>query len=221
MENIALVVLAACVGAMLIFALRSRSRRARGNAPAATVAPVTVDTVTARTAWQRLGADPQAREEAIHRLFDARSGTVEFETQWDFEYSCEHDSGATEQAYSSMSIRLARPLAEMANREREVLRAVYLLHNADLIDADTWRALTFPGIYGGGAASIISCEYREPVKLPFSDDAGAIRFYADAHGAMGEDAERNLLAILNQLAQKPDAPAVVRESLQRVQDAVG
>lgn len=206
-------------GTRLWIAFSSRAGKERGTAPAAADSPDHADPAPVRNTWQKLGADPQARAESIHRLFDAGSGVVEFETQWDFEYSHEHSSGATELAYSSMSFHLARPLAEMGSRERELLRGAYLLYNADLIDAQTWRELTFCSVYGAGSASIVSCEYREPVALPFSDDAGAIRYYADCHEATSASTERQLLAILENLARQPGAPAVVRDSLRRLQEA--
>jgi hypothetical protein len=219
--SIAVVILAAVLAAVVVYAVNAKAAKAREDVPAAADSLDATAPATVRNAWQELGADPQAREASIQHLFDTSSGTVEFETQWDFEYHCEHDGGAIELAYSSMSFRLARPLAQMVCREREALRAAYRLYNAGLIDVETWRSLTFPGIYGGGAATILSCEYREPVKLPFSDDVGAIRYYADAHRATSEGAERTLLALLEQLAQQPDAPAVVRDSLQRMHAANG
>jgi hypothetical protein len=215
--SIAVLALAACLSALLVYAFSVKAGKVQGEAPAAADSPGAATPAPVRSAWQKLGADPQAREESIRHLFDTRSGIVEFETQWDFDYAYQHDSGATEQAYSSMSFRLARPLMEMGNRESELLRAAYRLYNADLIDAQTWRDLTFCSVYGAGSASIISCEYREPVKLPFSDDAGAIKYYADAHQATAEKSERKLLAILERLALQPDALDVVLDSMRRLQ----
>jgi len=195
--SFALMALAACLCAVLVKAFNSRAAKTPASARATASAADTVDPAPVRDTWQALGADPQTREESIRRLFDTRSGTVEFETQWDFDYAYQHDSGAIEQAYSSMSFRLARPLEELGSRESEVLRTAYRLYNEGLIDAQTWRDLTFGSIYGAGAATIISCEYREPVALPFSDDAGAIRYYADAHAVTLEATERKLCDILD------------------------
>lgn len=219
--SIAVVILAAFFSAVVVYVFNARGVKAREDAPAAAVAPAVAAPASARSAWQELGADPQAREASIRDLFDFRSGTVEFETQWDFEYVYEHDSGATESAYSSMSFRLARPLAEMDSRESELLRAAYLLYNAELIDAPTWRELSFCSVYGAGSAAIVSCEYREPVELPFSDDAGAIQYYADAHEATLENTEWKLLAVLERLELQPDAHAVVRESMRRLRVSQG
>ena len=196
--SFALVALAACLCAALVKTFNARAAEVPLNAPSSISAADTVDPPPVRNFWEELGADPQTREESIRRLFDTRSGTVEFETQWDFDYTYQQDSGAIEQAYSSMSFRLARPLEELGSRECEVLRAAYLLYNDGLIDAQTWRDLTFGSIYGEGAAAIISCEYREPVPLPFSDDAGAIRYYAAAHSVTLEHSEQKLREILHQ-----------------------
>lgn len=195
MESIALLVLAACVCAALVYAFYSKAAKTQTKTAPADGAPGTPEPAPVRSAWQALGEDAVTREESIRRLFDARSGTVEFETQWDFDYTYQQGSGAIEQAYSSMSFRLARPLEELGSRECEVLRAAYLLYNDGLIDAQTWRDLTFGSIYGEGAAAIISCEYREPVPLPFSDDAGAIRYYAAAHALTLEHTEQKLREI--------------------------
>ena len=59
-------------------------------------------------AWQQLGSDPVERERSINRMFDAKSGTVEFDTMWDFEYSYQDSGGLAETAYSSMGFHIAR-----------------------------------------------------------------------------------------------------------------
>jgi hypothetical protein len=195
LANIAVAVLVAGLCVLLIRRFQSRADAAPEEIATASASPVATDPPPVLNVWEKLGMDPQTREESIRRLFDTRSGTIEFETQWDFDYAYQQNSGAIEQAYSSMSFRLARPLEELGNRECEALRAAYLLYNDGLIDAQTWRDLTFGSIYGEGAAAIISCEYREPVPLPFSDDEGAIRYYAAAHAVTLEHTEHKLREI--------------------------
>lgn len=219
LANIAVAVLVAGLCVLLIRRVQSSADASPEKVSAESAAPVATDPPPVLNVWEKLGMDPQTREEAIRRLFDSRSGTIEFETQWDFDYAYQQKSGAIEQAYSSMSFRLARPLAELGGREREVLRAAYRLYNADLIDAQTWRDLTFRGVYGAGTAAIVSCEYREPVPLPFSGDEGAIKYYADAHQASIDNPDGKLQQILEQLVLQSGATSVVQDSMRRVQDA--
>ncbi len=166
-------------------------------------------------AWQQLGSDPEEREHAINRMFDARIGTIEFDSMWDFDYSHTNSSGFTETAYSSMSFRIARDLAAMDNRESEPLRATYLLYNANLIDLQAWRELTFCFLYGDGKAAIVSCDYREPIELPFRDWQGAIEYFANFHQATLESAVVKLRAIIECHAQKPNVPPVVQLLMSR------
>jgi hypothetical protein len=166
-------------------------------------------------AWQQLGADAEAREHAINRLFDARIGTIEFDSMWDFDYSHTYSSGMTETAYSSMSFRIARDLATMDSRESELLRATYLLYNAELIDLQTWRELCFSILYGDGKAAIVSCDYREPIELPFRDWQGAIAYFANYHQATVESAADKLRSIIEGHAQNPDTPPVVQLLMNR------
>ena len=216
--KIALVGLAVGIAILLVRLLSPRSEQAQATPPAPTPAPLAAAVQPALNAWQQLGADQQARAGAIKRMFDGRSGEVEFDTQWDFEYPHQHSTGMTETAYSSMSFRITRELATLDTRESELLRATYLLYNAGLMDEQTWRDLSFCLVYGDGKAALRSCEYREPVALPFSDGAGAIRYYADAHQATVAAAARKLLALVNSLAHKPDAPPLVEDLVRRLQD---
>ena len=184
-------------------------KRAHRKQEAAAVPRDTVAPTPELDAWQQLGADPEEREQAINRLFDARIGTIEFDSMWDFEYSHTNSSGSTETAYSSMSFRIARDLAVMDNRESEFLRATYLLYNAELIDLQAWREFTFCFLYGDGKAVIVSCDYREPIELPFRDWQGAIKYFANYHQATVESAAGKLCAIIECHAQKRNlSPAV-------------
>jgi hypothetical protein len=175
--------------------------------------------VVARTptldAWQQLGSDPEEREHSINRMFDARTDTIEFDSMWDFDYSHTNSFGFTETGYSSMSFCIARDLAAMDSRESELLRASYLLYNANLIDLQAWRELTFCFVYGDGKAAIVSCDYREPIELPFHDWQGAIEYYANCHQATVESAVGKLRAIIERHAQKPNVPPVVELLLSR------
>ena len=148
-------------------------------------------------------------------MFDTRVGTIEFDSMWDFDYSHTNRSGFTETAYSSMSFRIARDLAAMDNRESELLRATYLLYNANLIDLQAWRDLTFCFVYGDGKAAIVSCDYREPIQLPFRDWQGAIEYYANCNQVSVESAVSKLRGIIERHAQMPDVPPVVELLLSR------
>jgi hypothetical protein len=166
-------------------------------------------------AWQQLGSDPEEREHSINRMFDARTGTIEFDSMWDFDYSHTNSFGFTETGYSSMSFRIARDLAAMDSRESELLRASYLLYNAKLIDLQAWRELAFCFVYGDGKAAIVSCDYREPIELPFRDWPGAIEYFANCHQATVASAAGKLRAIIECHAQKPNVPPVVALLLSR------
>jgi hypothetical protein len=115
-----------------------------------------------------------------------------------------------------MSFRIARNIAALDNREREFLRAAYLLYNASLIDVQTWRDLTFCFVYGDGSASIMSCEYREPIALPFNDGRGAVKYYADYHHSTVDSTVSKLLYILQGYAQQPDVPPLVQLLMSRM-----
>lgn len=205
--------LLAFIAAMTVRAVDAKLEKLRR------VIPPSVDSLQSATrrpamdAWQQLGSDPQERERSINRMFDANSGTVEFDTMWDFDYTHTSSAGLTETAYSSMSFRIASNIAEINSRQRDCLRAVYLLYNAGLIDQQVWRDLTFCFVYGDGKTSIISCEYREPIKLPFNDYAGAIKYYADCNHATVDGAVSKLFSILEAYAAKPDVPPVVQALL--------
>ena len=201
-----LMVLAACLAVLAVRLQHAWSERAHATAPSQADAPAIAAEKPALSAWQQLGADAQEREEAINRMFDSRIGVVEFDTQWDFEYPHQHSSGVTETAYSSMSFRITRELATLDTRESECLRAAYLLYNGGLIGLHTWQDLTFPIVYEGGKATLLSCEYREPVALPFHGGAGAVRYYANAHPATVDDSASKLLAIASTQMHKPDTP---------------
>jgi len=189
--------------------------RTRGKKETAADSHLVVAHAPKLDAWQQLGADPEECEHAINRMFDARIGTIEFDSMWDFEYSHTNSSGFTETAYSSMSFRIARDLEAIDNRESELLRATYLLYNAKLIDLQTWRELLFCLLYGDGKAAIVSCDYREPIELPFRDWQGAIEYFATYHQATVESAVSKLRAIIECHAQGPNAPPVVKLLMSR------
>ncbi len=216
--KIVVLALAAGIAGLIVHALNSRAERARLIRLTTADSPRVADPGPVLSAWQQLGSDPQEREAAINQMFDGRIGVVEFDTMWDFEYSHQHSLGSTETAYSSMSFHIARDLATLDSRESEFLRATYLLYNAGEIDEQTWNDLTFCYVYGEGKAAIVSCEYREPVALPFSDGPGAIRYYSDAHHATIYNAAAKLLAIIDMHAQKAEVPPVVQALMSRLQD---
>jgi hypothetical protein len=189
--------------------------RSRRKSRAAAASYDVVARRPALDAWQQLGSDPEEREHSINRMFDTRTGTIEFDSMWEFDYSHSDRSGFTETAYSSMSFRIARDLASMDNRESELLRATYLLYNANLIDLQAWQELTFCFVYGDGKAAIVSCDYREPIELPFRDWQGAIEYFANCHQATVASAVGKLRAIIECHAQKPNVSPVVALLLSR------
>ncbi len=218
-ERIALIAFVAFIVAMIVGALHSRSERVRRRTQTAADSRSVAAHRQTLDAWQQLGADPEERERSINRMFDTRMGTVEFDSMWDFDYSHTNSSGFTETAYSSMSFRIARNLAAMDNHEREFLRATYLLYNANLIDLQAWRELSFCFVYGDGKASIMSCEYREPIELPFSDRPGAIKYFANYNQSTVESAVSKVRSIIECYAQEPNVPPVVQLLMSRMQSA--
>ena len=189
--------------------------KARGKSQAAADSHDVVARTPTLDTWQQLGADPEEREHSINRMFDARIGTIEFDSMWDFDYSHTNRFGFTETGYSSMSFRIARDLAAMDSRDSELLRATYLIYNAKLIDLQAWRELAFCFVYGDGKAAIVSCDYREPIELPFRDWQGAIEYFADCHQATVASAAGKLRAIIERHAQLPVVPPVVALLLSR------
>jgi hypothetical protein len=218
-ERIAQIACTAFIAVMIVGVLNSKVERMRRR----TLTVADSRGVAARRptldGWQQLGTDPEERERSINRIFDAQIGTAEFDSIWDFDYSHTDSSGVTETAYSSMSFHIVRNLATMDNHDREFLRATYLLYNANLIDLQTWRELSFCFVYGDGKASIMSCEYREPIELPFNDGPGAIKYFANYNRSTVESALSKVRSIIECYAQEPNVPPIVQLLMSRMQIA--
>lgn len=214
--KLAVIALSAGIAILIVRALSPRTEDAAVETESVAVSQSVVDPEPELNAWQRLGVDPQAREASINRMFDSATGKVEYATLWDFEYTHTPGPGTEETAYSSMSFCISRDVAAIAPRERELLRATYLLYNAGLLAESAWRDLAFCFVYGDGKAAIESFDYREPVALPFSGGPGALGYYADAHHATVDGAATKLRAILASVAQRPDTPPLARELMARL-----
>jgi hypothetical protein len=108
-------------------------------------------------ALDAFGSSPETRAAAIDALFDRRDGSI----------TCQIDY--LNAAVGTFTAELSRPVAGMKPRDREVLRAVYHLHNLGHTSDYDFYFQRLGIIWGDGAATAPTRIIHEPSRQGFAD----------------------------------------------------
>lgn len=159
----------------------------------------------------QFGSNPDEREQAIQEAFDNRSKTLEFRINF--------ISPTRNSAY--LNATLARSIASMKPKEREVLRAISLVTNRGLQTyyAESWRIISSI-IYGDRSGNVSNYQYN---LTPLTDNTtleGTIKSVNDALEWIIRDnveagINRGLAQLTVLLETRPDNP-LVRSLVARV-----
>ncbi|MEO7412323.1 MAG: hypothetical protein ABIZ81_03110, partial [Opitutaceae bacterium] len=158
-------------------------------------------------AFRKLGSTPEARGEAINRMFDQKREVLSFSGRYEFAGTNAEKVAGT----GYVQFRISRSLLAMEAKEREFLRSTFFLRNAGLLNDDQWDFYQFAFMNGDGKASIDECEFRSPDSAGIKDAPAAVRFYQTAIGCSVDSAVNALLGVIRKAEQDPAGPAVVQE----------
>jgi len=172
-------------------------------------------------AWAALGATAEERERNINAMFDRKSGTIGYGTYLKFQHetlkkNSQSESGETDHTMvdAFIEFRISRNLAAMDNREREFLRAAYLLRNAGAINETSWRRATFCFVWGDGKGVINHCLYDAPREAQIKDWPSAVRYFQQRHSASVDSAVSGLMSYVDK--QSGTGPAAVNDVRNRL-----
>ena len=159
--------------------------------------------------WKGLGANEEARQSTIGDIFRANKGDVEISVyecypQKDFESTTRDD-------WFEVALQVKRNLAAMTPREREGLRAAYLLLNSNLIEYEKYERFAFAFIHGEGKGNIDRYYYHAAQRFGVNSIAAAAKLYQDQNLATVDAAISDLVSVIDSVKEKSNVNEVVRE----------
>lgn len=174
--------------------------------------------------FNSFGSTKEEREKNIKEIFESKQSTIKSHLFYDYKYkSVDHD----------IWIDQTRNLSIMEPKEREFLRATFLLFNENLISAEAFGYYLFAFVNGNGKASLDNRGWKHYYQTIakaednneaitymnencFKDNDTIVRFAQSTLGASVDSAITNLMKILQKLKSSDQAPAVVKEIVDRL-----
>ncbi len=154
----------------------------------------TYQALSNENALRDMGSTPEEREQKINAMFDRKEGNIT--------HRMEFQSDSTENIFGTFEI--LRAVASMPTRDREALRALYLIYNAGLGISDyNFFACRLGIVFGDGKGNILGgYKYSMPQSVNSAD--AAVRWIS--HDNLEASVNLVLVEAQRVIRQNPDHP---------------
>lgn len=174
-------------------------------------------------AFKELGNTPEDRKKSIEEIFSDPDTTFFFAGRYEFvattrtggidrtwgPFTKYHEEGTRRNYEGFVEIRIFRNLVTMEPKEKELLRAAFLLYNEGLIDAEDYRLSLFSFVNGNGKAAIEYYKYKAYEEEGIKDGASCVKYFQDKNDASVESASNHLLAFIKNQSLKSGSHSLI------------